>query len=91
MGGTKSFQKTEKTAAIDLSRGVRFHSAQELYLTQKYFSIDFVNKWILEKKIHLFTKSMENILKCGQFFAQIYRIRPPASRERSIVWVQSYQ
>ena len=31
--GTKSFQLREKTAAIDRSRGVRFHSAQELCLT----------------------------------------------------------
>ena len=31
--GTKSFQLTEKTTAIDRSRGVRFRSAQELYLT----------------------------------------------------------
>ena len=33
VGGTKSFQLREKTAAIDRSRGVRFHSPQELYLT----------------------------------------------------------
>ena len=33
VGGTKSFQLREKTAAIDRSRGVRFRSAQELYLT----------------------------------------------------------
>ena len=32
-GGTRSFQLREKTAAIDRSRGVRFQSVQELYLT----------------------------------------------------------
>ena len=33
VGGTKSVQLREKNTAIDRSRGVRFQSAQELYLT----------------------------------------------------------
>ena len=33
VGGTKSVQLREKTVAIDRSRGARFQSIQELYLT----------------------------------------------------------